>query len=66
MSRSYEPPARVRDNQQRRAVARRPKPCLLCQQWVKTVLYPCGWHCESCAEQRGLQPVGAYAQEPCP
>lgn len=57
MSRDYPVPASVRDNQQIRARARRPKPCLLCQEWTHTVLYASGWHCPPCAANRGLQPV---------
>lgn len=58
----YTVPASVRENQQRRATARRPQPCLLCQQWTKTVLYPSGWHCAPCAQQRGLSPVNDHAE----
>jgi hypothetical protein len=55
----YTPPAYVEQSRQRRALARRPQPCMLCGEWTKTVLYPCGWHCEACAAKRGLQPVAA-------
>jgi hypothetical protein len=47
----------VRANQQIRALARRPQPCMLCGAWTKTHLWPAGWHCPPCANSRGLQPV---------
>lgn len=58
---AYQVPASVRENQQLRARARRPKPCLLCQEWTHTVLYASGWHCPPCAARRGLQPVAEPA-----
>jgi hypothetical protein len=59
---TYQPPASVRANQHARALARRPQPCMLCQQWTKTVLYAAGWHCPPCAASRGLQPVAQEAR----
>jgi hypothetical protein len=56
----YQVPQHVRANQQLRALARRPQPCLLCKQWTDTVLYAAGPHCPPCAASRGLQ---AAAQE---
>jgi hypothetical protein len=53
----YQVPQHVQRNQQLRALARRPQPCLLCQQWTDTVLYAAGPHCPPCAASRGLQPV---------
>jgi hypothetical protein len=58
----YAPPAYVRANQQLRALARRPQPCLLCQQWTDTVLYAAGPHCPPCAASRGLQPLPQEVQ----
>jgi hypothetical protein len=53
----FQPPQYVERNRHARALARRPQPCMICAAWTKTALYPCGWHCVSCAASRGLQPV---------
>jgi hypothetical protein len=58
----YQVPQHVQRNQQLRALARRPQPCLLCKQWTDTVLYAAGPHCPTCAANRGLQPVAQEVQ----